>query len=125
MLRDIKTLNEEELARKVGIVVGTRPGIVMMSPIIHEARRRSLPHFVIHTGQHYSPNMDAQLFSDLDLPAPDYRLQGVAEKRTHGGQTAAMLEGIESILIKRRPCFFLVIGDANTNLAGGLAARKL
>jgi UDP-N-acetylglucosamine 2-epimerase (non-hydrolysing) len=97
----------------------------MFAPIIHEFNRRSLAHFVIHTGQHYSPNMDAQFFEDLELPAPDYRLSGVADKRTHGGQTAAMLEGIERILFMRRPRLFLVGGDANTNLAGALAARKL
>ena len=69
--------------------------------------------------------MDAQFFEDLELPPPDYRIEGVAEKRTHGGQTAAMLEGVEKILMERRPFFFLVGGDANTNLAAALAARKL
>ncbi|HEY1301048.1 MAG TPA: UDP-N-acetylglucosamine 2-epimerase, partial [Stellaceae bacterium] len=97
----------------------------MLAPVIHEFRRRSLPHFVVHTGQHYSPNMDAQFFEDLDLPPPEYRLSGVADKRSHAGQTAVMLEGIEEILLQRRPCLFLVGGDANTNLAGALAARKL
>ena len=125
MLRDVKILSEEELTPEVGIALGTRPGIVMLAPIIHELKRRQLPHFVIHTGQHYSPNMDAQFFDDLHLPRPDHRLSGVAERRTHGGQTAAMLEGIETILLERRPCLFLVCGDANTNLAGALAARKL
>jgi UDP-N-acetylglucosamine 2-epimerase (non-hydrolysing) len=124
-MHEIKVLNGEDLVPEIGIALGTRPGIVMLAPIIHELRRRTLPHFVVHTGQHYSPNMDAQLFDDLDLPAPDYRLSGVAEKRTHGGQTAAMLEGVEKILLERRPCLFLVGGDANTNLAGALAARKL
>jgi UDP-N-acetylglucosamine 2-epimerase (non-hydrolysing) len=125
MARDIKVLHGEELVPEAGIAVGTRPGIVMLAPVIHEFRRRGLPHFVIHTGQHYSPNMDAQFFAELDLPPPDCRLAGVAEKRTHGGQTAAMLEGIERVLMARRPCLFLVGGDANTNLAGALAARKL
>jgi UDP-N-acetylglucosamine 2-epimerase (non-hydrolysing) len=125
MARDIKTLQSDDLAPEAGIAVGTRPGIVMLAPVIHEFRRRGLPHFVIHTGQHYSPNMDAQFFTELNLPAPAFRLGGVAEKRTHGGQTAAMLEGIEEVLMARRPCLFLVGGDANTNLAGALAARKL
>lgn len=122
---DVKILSETDLSREVGIVVGTRPGIVMFAPIIHEMRRRELAHFVIHTGQHYSPNMDAQFFDELELPRPDYRLSGVGERRTHGGQTAAMLDGIEQILLERRPRFLLVGGDANTNLAGALAARKL
>jgi UDP-N-acetylglucosamine 2-epimerase (non-hydrolysing) len=125
MMRDIKMLPREDLVAQAAVVVGTRPGIIMLAPVIHELRRRALPHFVIHTGQHYSPNMDGQFFAELDLAAPDFRLDGVADKRTHGGQTAAMLEGIESVLLARRPCLLLVGGDANTNLAGALAARKL
>lgn len=124
-MRDVKILQDDELVPEVGITIGTRPGIIMFAPIIHQFRRCGLAHFVIHTGQHYSPNLDAQLFADLELPPPDYRLNGVAEKRTHGGQTAVMLEGIEQILLARRPCLFLIGGDANTNLAGALAARKL
>ncbi|MGB9613713.1 MAG: non-hydrolyzing UDP-N-acetylglucosamine 2-epimerase, partial [Candidatus Margulisiibacteriota bacterium] len=104
---------------------GTRPGIVMFAPIIHALEQAGVPHLVIHTGQHYSPNMDAQFFKDLELPQPHFRLGGVAERKTHGAQTAAMLEGIEAILINQRPRLVLVGGDANTNLAGALAARKL
>ncbi len=125
MAQDVKTLTQDNLTNEVGLVLGTRPGTIMFAPIIHELRRRGLPHFILHTGQHYSPNMDAAFFTDLALPQPDHRLTGVAEKRTHGGQTAAMLEGIETILLERRPRVVLVGGDANTNLAGALAARKL
>ncbi len=120
-----KVLRPEALRPEVGVVVGTRPGIVMFAPIIACLRKKAGAHFMIHTGQHYSPNMDAQFFSDLELPAPDYRLEGVSEKPTHGGQTAAMLEGVERILLERKPRLVLVGGDANTNLAGALAARKL
>jgi UDP-N-acetylglucosamine 2-epimerase (non-hydrolysing) len=125
MSKEIKVLAPEHLKRKVAVVVGTRPGIIMFAPIIHELRKRQMPHFVIHTGQHYSPNMDEQFFRDLDLPSPDRKLEGVSAKRSHGGQTAAMLEGIEEVLLQRRPRLVLVGGDANTNLSGALAARKL
>ena len=122
---EVKVLDSNQLQELVAVVVGTRPSIVMFAPIIHQLRKRNLSHRVIHTGQHYSPNMDTQFFEDLNLPEPDYKLKGVAEKKTHGGQTAAMLEGIEAILLKERPRLILVGGDANTNLAGALAARKL
>lgn len=125
MTRDVKSLAASELAAEVAVLVGTRPGIVMFAPIIHELRRRAVPHFVLHTGQHYSPNMDAEFFRDLDLPAPDHRIEGTADHRTHGAQTAHMLAGIEGVLLARRPRVVLVGGDANTNLAGALAARKL
>lgn len=121
----VKVLRDSDLRREVAVVVGTRPGIVMLGPVITELERRDIPHFVIHTGQHYSPNMDAQFFQDLELSEPAYRVEGTAERTTHGGQTAHMLDGIERILLERRPSLMLVGGDANTNLAGALAARKL
>ena len=120
-----KTLVKEQLNNEVCVVVGTRPGIVMFAPIIHELKRTQTPFFILHTGQHYSPNMDSQLFEDLDLPQPNYRIEGVSEHRTHGGQTAVMLRGVEDILMQRKPKVVLVGGDANTNLAAAIAARKL
>jgi UDP-N-acetylglucosamine 2-epimerase (non-hydrolysing) len=122
---DLKIFEKASLLPKVVVIIGTRPGIVMFAPIIHALEGSRVPHLVIHTGQHYSPNMDAQFFTDLNLPQPHYKLAGVGEKKTHGGQTAAMLEGIEQVLMKERPQLVLVGGDANTNLAGALAARKL
>jgi UDP-N-acetylglucosamine 2-epimerase (non-hydrolysing) len=125
MTHEVKIIDPQTLEKKIALIVGTRPGIVIFAPIIHEMRRLKLPHLIIHTGQHYSPNMDAQFFQDLELPAPDYRIEGVAEKKTHGAQTAAMLEGLERVLLTERPRLVVVGGDANTNLAGALAARKL
>jgi UDP-N-acetylglucosamine 2-epimerase (non-hydrolysing) len=120
---DLRTLSA--LERKACVVVGTRPGIVMMTPVIRELARRGLPYFVLHTDQHYSRNMDAQFFEDLQLPEPDHRLEGVAGETLHGAQTAAMLVGCERVFLAERPCLVLVGGDANTNLAAALAARKL
>jgi len=97
----------------------------MLAPVIHALRNLGVPHFVIHTGQHYSPAMDSELFEDLDLPKPLYHLTGVAEKRTHAGQTGAMMVGCEEAFLERRPKLVLVNGDANTNLAAAIAARKL
>lgn len=121
----LKVLREDELENKVAVVVGTRPSIVMLSPIIRELRRRQLDHIVVHTGQHYSPNMDRQFFEDLELPDPDYKFEHVQHCQYHGEQTAEMLKGCERVFLKERPKIVLVGGDANTNLAGALAARKL
>jgi UDP-N-acetylglucosamine 2-epimerase (non-hydrolysing) len=121
----VKILMEEELDNSVCFIIGTRPGIIMFSPIIRECLKRKVNFFIIHTGQHYSYNMDKAIFNALDLPGPEFHLEGVAGKKYHGSQTAAMLEGVEEILLKERPALVLVGGDANTNLAGALAARKL
>jgi len=122
----LKILRQDELHnQKLCLVIGTRPGIIMFTPIIRECLRRNLDFLVIHTGQHYSYNMDRIIFDTLEIPRPAYHLDGVAEKKYHGAQTAAMLGGIESVLLKERPGLVIVGGDANTNLAGALAARKL
>lgn len=121
----LKTLDERTLERMAVVVLGTRPGIVMMSPIIRELEARGVPFRVLHTGQHYSANMDADLFEDLGLRPPDHRIEGVAETVYHGAQTAAMLQGCEEFFLRERPRVVIVGGDANTNLAAALAARKL
>jgi UDP-N-acetylglucosamine 2-epimerase (non-hydrolysing) len=114
-----------ELEDQIAVVIGTRPGFVMFSPIIRELARRQLPHLILHTGQHYSYNMDRRFVEDLGLPEPDYKLESVASAELHGAQTAEMLRGCEQAFIAARPRLVLVGGDANTNLAAGLAARKL
>jgi UDP-N-acetylglucosamine 2-epimerase (non-hydrolysing) len=121
----LKILHPEDLNPRVCVVIGTRPGIVMFSPIIRQLEQSGTDFFVLHTGQHYSENMDGILFNDLALKRPKYRLESVQFCKFHGEQTAEMLKGIEEILLEERPKFVLVGGDANTNLAGALAARKL
>lgn len=120
-----KSLRVEDLDGPLFLVTGTRPGIVKFSPIFRELTRRHLPHEVIHSGQHYSPEMDAVFFEQLHLAAPRYRLDLVRQHPLHGEQTAEMLKGIERILLDARPRLILVGGDSNTHLAGALAARKL
>ncbi|WP_247010094.1 non-hydrolyzing UDP-N-acetylglucosamine 2-epimerase [Halorientalis litorea] len=122
---ELKTLSKDDLTDTVGVVVGTRPSIVMFSPIIRELERRDQEFFVVHTGQHYSDNMDAQFFEDLNLPEPDYKFEHVKECTYHGEQTAEMLKGCEEVFLRERPRMVLVGGDANFNIAGALAARKL
>ncbi|MGF3498327.1 MAG: non-hydrolyzing UDP-N-acetylglucosamine 2-epimerase [Candidatus Methanosuratincola sp.] len=108
---------------RVGIVLGTRPEIIKMSPVIRELERRGIDHFVLHTGQHYSYNMDGVFFEVLRLKQPKYNL-GVGSG-THGEETGKMLIGIEKVLAEERPDIVLVEGDTNTVLAGALAATKM
>jgi len=121
----LKTLHEDQLLEKICVLVGTRPSIMKMGPIIQELIKQEINHFVIHAGQHYSFNMDNVFFRDLLLNSPNYRLDTVKDQKLHGEQTAEMLKGIEKILLKEKPKVILVCGDANFNLAGALAGRKL
>lgn len=107
----------------IAILVGTRPEIIKLSPVIRELASRSIDFFIVHTNQHYSQNMDDIFLRELDLPTPKYNLN--IHETLHGKMTAKMLEGIESILIDENPEWLIVQGDTNTVLAGTLAASKL
>lgn len=121
----LKILKKDELKKNIAVIVGTRPGIIKFAPVIRRLQKRGVPHFIIHTGQHYSYNMDKSFFEDLKLPEPKHTLATVRECKYHGEQTAEMLKGIEKVLISEKPAITIVGGDANTNLSGALAARKL
>ncbi|ACV46226.1 MULTISPECIES: non-hydrolyzing UDP-N-acetylglucosamine 2-epimerase [Halomicrobium] len=105
------------------IVLGTRPEIIKLAPVIRACEHQKLSYSVIHTGQHYSDSLDTVFFDQLELPAPDYQL-GVGSN-THGQQTAEMLAGLEEILLEETPEVVLVQGDTNSVLAGAMAASKL
>jgi UDP-N-acetylglucosamine 2-epimerase (non-hydrolysing) len=121
----LKILTKEELTKQIAVVLGTRPGIIKFSPVIKALEDARTPFFIIHTGQHYSYNMDRQFFEDLGLPEPRYKNDHVRNEKYHGTQTAEMIKGIEKALLESKPKVVIVGGDANTNLAGALAARKL
>jgi len=108
---------------KIGIILGTRPEIIKMGPIIHLCQKRQLNFFILHTNQHYSRNLDKIFFEELELPQPKYNLN--IGSGTHAEETGKMLIGIEKVLIKEKPDIVLVEGDTNTVLAGALVATKL
>jgi UDP-N-acetylglucosamine 2-epimerase (non-hydrolysing) len=108
---------------RVAVVLGTRPEIIKMSPIVRELDRLEISYFILHTGQHYSHNMDRIFFEQLHLPEPKYNLN--IGSGTHAEETARALIGIERILRVEQPTVTLVQGDTNTVLAGALAASKL
>lgn len=108
---------------KMTIIFGTRPEIIKMAPVIRECEKQNRDYFILHTGQHYSYNLDKVFFQELELPEPRYNL-GVGSG-SHAEETGKMLLGIEKILLKEEPDLILVEGDTNTVLAGALAASKL
>ncbi|VVB70268.1 UDP-N-acetylglucosamine 2-epimerase [uncultured archaeon] len=107
----------------IAIVIGTRPEIIKMAPVIRECQRRGLDYFLLHTGQHYSYEMDRVFFEQLELPPAEFNLD--VGSGTHADQTGRIMTGIEKVLMRAMPDLVLVQGDTNTVLAGALAASKL
>jgi len=103
-------------------VVGARPQFVKAAPLSRALRRR-VREVLVHTGQHYDPEMSDAFFQELSIPPPDHHL-GVGSG-SHARMTARMLERLETIMAGVRPDLVLVLGDTNSTLAGALAAAKL
>lgn len=107
---------------KIATILGTRPEIIKLSPVI-PIFEKEYNHIIIHTGQHYSYNMDKVFFEDLELRKPDYTLN--VGSGTHAQQTGEMMIKIEEVLLKENPDLVVVQGDTNSTLAGALTASKL
>ncbi|MBL4902415.1 MAG: UDP-N-acetylglucosamine 2-epimerase (non-hydrolyzing) [Desulfocapsa sp.] len=109
---------------KIITIVGARPQFVKAAVVSRAiAENGQINEVIVHTGQHYDPNMSDVFFQEMKIPEPDYLLD--VNGSGHGAMTGRMLEKIESVLLKEQPDCMLVYGDTNSTLAGALAASKL
>jgi len=102
---------------KVLSVVGNRPQFVKSAPLSVALREHGIEEIVLHTGQHYDPELSQVFFDELGLPEPRYRLD------VHSADPAPMRAGIRTAIAAESPNVVLVFGDTNSTLAGALAAN--
>lgn len=103
-------------------IVGARPNFVKLASVDTALAIRSIPHQVIHTGQHFDREMSSDLFADFGIRLPDENLE------IGGGspslQTARILEKLSPLLERRHPSWVVVYGDVTSTVAAALAARQ-
>lgn len=108
---------------RIGVVVGTRPEIIKMAPVIRTIEQHDmLDIYLIHTGQHYDHNMSGTFFDELELPTPDSRLQiGSGDHASQTGNCMIKLsEDIKDINLD----YLLAQGDTNSVVASAMVASK-
>ena len=101
---------------KVFSVVGNRPQFIKAAPTSVALRERGIDEVVLHTGQHYDPELSQVFFEELGLEEPRYALD------LRSADTEEMRAAIAGPLRDEQPDWVLVYGDTNSTLAGALAA---
>src|SRR5437763_16808191 len=105
------------------VVTGARPNFVKLAPVVRGLCGRGVEVAIVHTGQHYDPQLSDAFAESLGLPSPVLDLE--AGSGTHAEQTAAVLVGVERPLVELRPDAVVVARDVNSTFAAALAAVKL
>ena len=111
-------INNKNLIMKICFVLGTRPEIIKLYPLINLCKKKKIRHIIIHTGQHNTYLMDKKFFEDFKI-APDYLL-----KNNKNFLTTTM-QKLSKIYLKEKPDYIINQGDTNTVLASSLACNKL
>jgi UDP-GlcNAc3NAcA epimerase len=97
-------------------VVGNRPQFIKSAPLTLALRDAGIDETVLHTGQHWDPEMSQIFFDELGIPEPAHRL----DLRTN--DIDAMTAAIASVVQDEQPDWVLVFGDTNSTVAGARAA---
>ncbi|MET7458932.1 UDP-N-acetylglucosamine 2-epimerase (non-hydrolyzing) [Nonomuraea sp. NPDC005501] len=104
-------------------VLGARPNFVKAAPVVRALGELGVRQGIVHTGQHYDALMSDVFFADLGLPEPVANL--AVGSGTHAKQTAALLVGLEEVVLEHAPDLVVVYGDVNSTLAAILVCAKL
>jgi UDP-N-acetylglucosamine 2-epimerase (non-hydrolysing) len=107
--------------KKILTVVGARPQFIKCAALSKEIRK-SFNEVIVHTGQHYDPNLSEDFFKELNIPNPNYNLNANNESAIN--QIADIMVKLNAIVIKEKPDCIIVFGDTNSTAAGAIVAAK-
>lgn len=101
-------------------MIGGRPEIIQAAPL-SAALGPQIDELLVHTGQHYDPEMSDLQIADLRLPVPDFNL--CVGSLPDAQQLALTTKRLSQVMQRERVDAVLVRGDTNATLAGARAAR--
>ena len=106
----------------IGIILGTRPELIKLFPLIENLKKNNLKFKIIHTGQHYSKNLNENIIKNLNNIKINYYLN--SGSHPHNKQICIMINKIDSVINKNNFKIILVYGDTNSALSGALTVAK-
>lgn len=106
---------------RVAVVMGTRPEIIKLAPVVEALGPAARP---LSTGQHWDADLTDVFFAAVGMHRPPQPVQGVGG-RDRADQLALMLTGLTDWFRADRPDAVVVQGDTNSANAGAQAAHHL
>ncbi|BAJ26482.1 MULTISPECIES: UDP-N-acetylglucosamine 2-epimerase (non-hydrolyzing) [Kitasatospora] len=107
-------------ARDIAVVLGTRPEIIKLAPLIRLLGDRGR---IVHTGQHYDSALSGAFFANFGLREPELRLDGAAGAGGRGDQIGTLTRDLARAFTAEPPRAVVVQGDTNSTSAGAQAAH--
>lgn len=109
---------------RLHLIAAARPNFMKIAPLYHALLRESWCRVeIVHTGQHYDPNMSDAFFRDLRLPAPHFHLD--VGSGSHAEQTGRVMIAYEKVALTEKPDWIVVVGDVNSTAACAMVGAKL
>jgi UDP-N-acetylglucosamine 2-epimerase (non-hydrolysing) len=109
---------------EIHLIAAARPNFMKVAPLFHQLQRTDWARpLLVHTGQHYDPEMSDVFWRELALPQPRFHL-GIGSG-THAEQTAGVMLAYERVCLDHPPDWTVVVGDVNATAASALVAKKL
>ncbi|MEA1966498.1 MAG: hypothetical protein U9N05_04355, partial [Euryarchaeota archaeon] len=82
---------------KTCVILGTRPEVIKMSPVVRACEGSGLDWFMVHTGQNYSYSVDRVFFEEIELPEAGYD-PDVGSNTLSGTEPERIFRGVRTIL---------------------------
>lgn len=116
---------------KLVTLLGIRPDYIRMFKLIKlidEQGKDDIEHILVHSGQHYDPELFGNFVKDLNIRQPDMDLGIGLTLKERGAsnyalQTALLDERVYEMLEKVKPDAVMYLGDTNTVLSSVIVAR--
>ena len=100
---------------KVMTILGTRPEMIKMWPVLKKLDASNFEHIMVHTGQNYTKELKDYFFRDLELRKPDFEL-GISVA-TYGEEVADVIKKSDELFKKVKPDALIVLGDTYSGLS--------
>jgi len=118
---------------KLITLLGIRPDYIRMCELIklldEGQKKNNYTHLLVHSGQHYDPELFDIFLEELNIRKPDIdlnigRILIRNKKEGLGHQQALLIEKVHEMISREKPDAVMFLGDTNTVLSSIIIARS-